>query len=103
MSQDSFFGPTGSRTITPEVERAVEKISDIAGFRHLEPPPDPPKRRRGTTQHLHNFTMRLAITDAERFIRWCEAERIVYREGFARLGRVCKGWRIGVVWPMWAR
>jgi len=85
MSQDSFFGSTGPRTITPEAERAVEKLSDLTGFRHREPPPDPPKRRRGTTQHLHNFTMRLAITDTERFIRWCEAERIAYREGFARL------------------
>src|SRR3954452_15140850 len=47
MSQDSFFGSTEIRTITPEVERAVEKLSDLAGFRHREPPPDPPKRRRG--------------------------------------------------------
>ena len=39
----------------------------------------------GTTDPLHNFTMRLAMRDAEKFIRWCEAERLSYREGFARL------------------
>jgi hypothetical protein len=34
---------------------------------------------------LRNFTMGAEIDDIRRFIRWCEAERVPYREGFARL------------------
>jgi hypothetical protein len=76
------------RTIEPKAERAVEAVSDAAGFRHREPPKTPPKRRRGTTGQLHNLTMRLAIDDAERFIRWCEKERRIP-------GRFCSagGWK----------
>lgn len=44
-----------------------------------------PVRRRGTSKALHNFTMRLHNEDAAKFIRWCEEERLSYREGFERL------------------
>jgi hypothetical protein len=34
---------------------------------------------------MQNFTMRLPIADTERFIRYCERERLTYREAFAQL------------------
>lgn len=81
----SYFGPSKSKDIPAEIERTVDEVSEAIGFPNREPLKAPPKRRRGTTEQLHNFTMRLAIKDAEKFIRWCERERLSYREGFARL------------------
>jgi hypothetical protein len=82
---NGFFGQTAPKRITVEEEREVEATSELLGFRRREPLKAPPRRNRGTTKQLHNFTMRLDIDDAETFIRWCERERIAYREGFARL------------------
>lgn len=82
----SYFG-TGNKPkdIPAEIERVVDAVSEASGFANREPLKAPPKRKRGTTDQLHNFTMRLSIRDAERFIKWCDRERLSYREAFARL------------------
>ena len=80
MNDDPRFGfddlpiPTRPARSDP-VEQ--DRAADRHGFISREARPLPPKRRMGTTDPLHNFTMRLAMRDAEKFIRWCE--------GFARL------------------
>lgn len=81
-----FFGLTkGAREIPAELERQAVALSDREGFTLRQPMREPPKRRRGTALQLHNFTMRLHMDDMDRFIRWCEEEKIPYREGFQRL------------------
>lgn len=82
---DFFGGLRGTREIPAEVERQAMALSDREGFTLRQSMRDPPKRRRGTALQLHNFTMRLHMDDMDRFIRWCEDEKIPYREGFQRL------------------
>jgi hypothetical protein len=62
------FSGDAARTVDPELELAV--------LQHLEAT---------IRELLRSFTMAAEIDDIRRFIRWCEAERIPYREGFARL------------------
>lgn len=81
---DFFGGRKSKRDIPQEIQREVIERTDDR-FPDRTPHRLPPKRRRGTTEQLHNFTMRLSINDAEKFIRWCEDERLSYREGFAKL------------------
>lgn len=81
----AFFGNAAPRQVATEEERAVDLAAEAVGFVNREPLKAPPKRRRGTAEQLHNFTMRLAIGDAEKFIRYCERERLSYREAFAKL------------------
>lgn len=81
----TFFGQAVTAPIPAGVEKTIDDASALAGFRHREPLKAPPKRRRGTSDQLHTFTMKVAIDDCEKFIRWCESERLAYREGFARL------------------
>jgi hypothetical protein len=86
MSETDFFGaPKIKREIPPEIERRIDEVSEVAGFRNREPLKPIPKRRLGTNKQLHNFTMRLDVDDAEEFIRWCDRERLSYREAFGRL------------------
>ena len=82
---DFFSGLKGVREIPQELEQQAVRLSDEQGFTLRQPMRDPPKRRRGTALQLHNFTMRLHVDDMERFIRYCEDNRIAYREGFQRL------------------
>ena len=82
---DFFGGLKGIREIPAEVERQAVKLSDDQGFTLRQPMREPPKRKRGTALQLHNFTMRLHMDDMDRFIRWCEQEKLAYREGFQRL------------------
>ncbi len=84
-STDMFGGVKGLRSIPEAVEREAVQISDEAGFTLRQPVREPPKRKRGTALQLHNFTMRLHMDDMDTFIRWCEQEKIAYREGFQRL------------------
>jgi hypothetical protein len=46
---------------------------------------EPRKRQRGTEEAVHSFTMRVRVEASNRFVDWCERERISYREGFDRL------------------
>ena len=62
------FGDARPRTVDPELELAI--------LQHLEAT---------IRELLRNFIMGAEIDDIRRFIRWCEAERIPYYEGFARL------------------
>ena len=45
----------------------------------------PRKRRRPVDEPTYSFTARVTVRAADRFIAWCEEERISYREGFERL------------------
>jgi hypothetical protein len=45
----------------------------------------PRKRRRPVEEPTYSFTARVTVRAADRFIAWCEQERISYREGFDRL------------------
>lgn len=82
-----FFGETKAKPkeVTAEEQHVADAYAEEVGFVSREPLRPPPKRRRGTRAQLHNFTMRLTLDDAEQFIRWCERERLAYREGFSRL------------------
>lgn len=87
MNEDTdwFGGTKGVREIPEELERQALAISDGAGFTLRQPLREPPKRRRGTSKQLHNFTMRLAVDDMEVFIRHCEDNRLSYREAFGAM------------------
>ena len=87
MAQDTdFFGGTkGVREIQAHVEQEAINLAAGQGFTLRQPLREPPKRKRGTALQLHNFTMRLHIDDMERFISWCDGNRLTYREGFQRL------------------
>jgi hypothetical protein len=84
-STDFFGGLKGMRDVPQDLEHRAVQISDEQGFTLRQPMREPPRRRRGTALQLHNFTMRLHMDDMDRFIKWCEAERIAYREGFQKL------------------
>lgn len=86
MAETDFFGGAkGLREISPQIEQEAIQLSNEQGFNLRQPMRDPPKRNRGTSKQLHNMTMRLHMDDIEQFIRYCENERIAYREGFQRL------------------
>lgn len=87
---DFFGGRKAKREIPPEVQREVIEQTDER-FPDRTPHRLPPKRQRGTTKQLHNFTMRLDIDDMSAFIRWADAERLSYREAFGRLVAHLKG------------
>ena len=39
---------------------------------------EPRKRQRGTEEAVHSFTMRVRVEASNRFVDWCERERISY-------------------------
>ena len=80
-----MFGEFDRREISPEVERVADGIADQAGFLDREASVRPAKRVRGTSRALQSLTMKLHVADAERFIKWADAERLTYRDAFARL------------------
>lgn len=82
---DMFQLPGKRREIPPELEARIDQVAGEAGFISRDGLKPVPRRRRGTKAQLHNFTMRLEVDDAERFIRYCEQERIAYREAFKRM------------------
>jgi hypothetical protein len=45
----------------------------------------PIKRRKPVEEPTFSFTARVSVRSGNRFIAWCEEERISYREGFDRL------------------
>jgi hypothetical protein len=80
---------------TTQPPRSVEptigdRIAAQHGFVSREAPPPPPRRPRGTSEHLHNMTMKLHHGDAEIFIAFCVRERLSYREGFEHLLRTAR-------------
>jgi hypothetical protein len=63
----------------------VDEIAERHGYVSREAPPPRARRQRRPDDPMQNFTMRLPIADTERFIRYCERERLTYREAFAQL------------------
>ena len=62
----------------------VKAIAEAHGFVERNPVM-PRKRRRPVEEPTYSFTARVSVRSADRFIEWCERERISYREGFDRL------------------
>ena|SRR5215203_7546965 len=69
-----------SRTAAP-----IRAIAEAHGFVERNSPAAPRKRRRPVDEPTYSFTARVTVRAADRFIAWCEEERISYREGFERL------------------
>ena len=86
--------PAGLATLTDfqpappaaPVERSapMKAIAEAHGFVERNPIV-PRKRRKPVDEPTHSFTARVSVRSANRFIEWCEQERISYREGFDRL------------------
>jgi hypothetical protein len=86
--EDPRFGFEDIAAAAPARDRHDDRLDEAAaqlGFVSREALRVPPRRRLGTKKQLHPYTMKLDIDDAEKFIRWCERERLTYREGFGRL------------------
>jgi hypothetical protein len=76
--------------VTPEEGRAVstseiDRMAERHGFLAREAPEVALKRQRGSEDAVHQFTMRVRIKASNKFVAWCERERLTYREGFDRL------------------
>lgn len=92
MSKPSFgFGNLAD--IKPEqpaqdpVQRDIDRAGERLGFATREVP-QRRKRRTGTDEPTDQLNLRATISDINRFVEWCESERISYREGFGRLVRL---------------
>ncbi|WP_336490643.1 hypothetical protein [Methylobacterium nigriterrae] len=72
--------PPASSPVTREVDQVAEKL----GFQSREVPARR-KRRIAVDEPTDQLNLRAAIADINRFVEWCEAERMSYREGFGRL------------------
>jgi hypothetical protein len=82
MSERPRFSLAG---VPEQALEQIEHLADQAGFVDRRAPKPPPLRQRGTKAQLHNFCMRVEIDDAEAFIRYCERQRIPYREAFSKM------------------
>lgn len=56
-----------------------------AGLKAPDEDDIPLKRKRGTQSAVHQFTMRVAIKDSNKFVRYCDKHRLSYREWFERV------------------
>ena len=74
------FRPTTASEPTP----LPRVLAEAHGF--VERNPVVPRRRRKPVEEpTYSFTARVSVRAVDRFIEWCEQERISYREGFDRL------------------
>ena len=71
-------------TIATEPSVSTKALAETHGFVERNPLV-PRKRRMPVDEPIHSFTARVSVRAADRFIEWCERERISYREGFDRL------------------
>jgi hypothetical protein len=71
-------------TLAEAETAAIRPIAEAHGFVERNPAV-PRKRRKPVDEPTHSFTARVSVRSANRFIEWCEQERISYREGFDRL------------------
>jgi hypothetical protein len=88
MSKASYFGTQPAASKAPELElvRAVDSAAEQAGFVSRGPTgPALMKRRKPVEEPVLSFTARVSQRSGNRFISWCDANRISYREGFDRL------------------
>lgn len=72
--------PEPAAPVTREIDRVAEKL----GFTSREVPTRR-KRRIAVDEPTDQLNLRAAIADINRFVEWCERERMSYREGFGRL------------------
>jgi hypothetical protein len=78
--------PRAPVQIAPEVEHAQDAVGERLGFVSREPVQTMPlKRRKPVEEPTFSFTARVSLRSGNRFIAYCEEERISYREGFDRL------------------
>lgn len=75
--------PDASAAPAP-VAREVDRVAEKLGFQSREVPTRR-KRRIGVDEPTDQLNLRATISDINRFVEWCEAERMSYREGFGRL------------------
>lgn len=62
----------------------VDRVAEGLGFKSREVPVRR-KRRVAVDEPTDQLNLRAAISDINRFVEWCERERMSYREGFGRL------------------
>lgn len=79
----SEFRPT-SAPETVVSAPAARAIAEAHGFVERNPL-TPRKRRKPVEEPTYSFTARVSIASHDRFVEFCERERISYREGFDRL------------------
>src|ERR1700712_5428184 len=82
LSSLADFRP--NMTSPAEPEREARAIAEAHGFVERTPVV-PRKRRKPVSEATYSFTARVSVRSANRFIEWCEQERLSYREGFDRL------------------
>lgn len=75
-----FQPSAASAAPTPSIKEAAAAHGFVD--RH---PVSPRRRQRGTDEPMCSFTARVSVSAHDRFVTWCERERISYREGFDRL------------------
>jgi hypothetical protein len=75
-------GPAPARE---PVAREIDKVAERLGFQSREASPVRRKRRTGSDEPTDQLNLRAEIPDINRFVEWCERERLSYREGFSRL------------------
>jgi hypothetical protein len=80
LSEIQPGAPVAPSPVAREVDRVAEKL----GFQSREVPTRR-KRRVAVDEPTDQLNLRAAIADINRFVEWCEAERMSYREGFGRL------------------
>ena len=68
----------------PSTTAATRAIAAAHGFTDRSPN-TPRKRRKPADEPTYSFTARVSIASHDRFVEFCETERISYREGFDRL------------------
>jgi hypothetical protein len=78
------FRPNGEGSAIIPEQSPVRAIAEAHGFIDRNPIV-PRKRRKPVDEPTHSFTARVSVRAANKFIEWCEQERISYREGFDRL------------------
>lgn len=88
MSDFGFGGLKGTRVPkpTPEEEAALDRVGEAHGFVSREAIPTVRRKRRIIdNEPTDQLNLRCSIRHINRFIAWCDEERITYRQGFQRL------------------
>src|SRR4051794_8769411 len=76
-------GREGEGASPPPLPAAIDAVAERRGFTSREPLMR--KRRQVAALQTDQLNLRAEVRDINRFVEWCERERLSYREGFARL------------------
>lgn len=79
----SEIQPSATNPAVP-LAREIDCVAEKLGFQSREVPMRR-KRRIAVDEPTDQLNLRAAIADINRFVEWCERERMSYREGFGRL------------------